>query len=161
MKTKIVNLDMLTDIVKKLHSEKKKVVSTSGCFDILHAGHVTYLEEAKNKGDVLVLLLNSDKSVKGLKGDERPIVPQKERAIVIAGLESVDYVCIFDESTPCEAIRRFKPDAFIKGGDYKGIHIPEMDVLSEYGGCVEYVSMVDGCSSTNIIEKIKGMNTKE
>lgn len=157
MKNKIVTVEELAGIVQNLHNEGKKVVATSGCFDIIHAGHVTYLEEAKNKGDVLVLLLNTDASVKGLKGSERPIVPEDERAIVIAGLGCVDFVCLFNEDTPCETISKFKPDAFIKGGDYRGKHIPEMDVLDTYGGKVEYVTLVDGCSSTNIIEKIKGL----
>lgn len=137
--------------------EGKTVAATSGCFDILHAGHVTYLEEAKKHGDTLVLLLNTDSSVRRLKGAERPIVPEDERATVIAGLGCVDYVCLFGEATPCHAIECFKPDIWIKGGDYEGKHIPEMDIMQSYGGRVEYVCMVDGCSSTNIIKKIKGL----
>lgn len=155
MKNKIMELDSLLVEVEKLRKQGRKIVSTSGCFDILHAGHVTYLEEAKRKGDALIILLNSDTSVKQLKGEERPVVPQTERAVVIAGLESVDYVCIFSEKTPCDIIKKIKPDVVIKGGDYEGKHIPEMDVTAEYGGHVEYVVMVDGCSSTNIIEKVK------
>lgn len=157
MRSKIVDIDTLIDRIDDEKREHRKIISTSGCFDIVHAGHVTYLEEAKKKGDVLVVLLNSDCSVRSLKGMERPIVPEQERAIVIAGLECVDYVCLFDELTPCDVISRFKPNAVIKGGDYKGKHIPEMDTLKEYGGYVEYVSLVDGCSSTNIIEKIKNL----
>lgn len=156
MKSKIVSLEQLISISDELKAIGKKVVSTSGCFDILHAGHVTYLEEAKAKGDILVVLLNTDLSVRQLKGDSRPIVPQEQRALVVAGLGCVDYVCLFDETTPCLALSKFRPNAFIKGGDYKGVHIPEMDVLKQYGGDVEYVSIVGGCSSTNIIEKIKG-----
>lgn len=155
MKDKIVTVEQLKNIVKALKADGKKVVATGGCFDILHAGHVTYLEEARLKGDVLILFLNSDSSVRALKGKERPIVPENERAIVAAGLGCIDYVCIFSESTPCHVISEVKPDSFIKGGDYEGVHIPEMDVMEPYGGIVEYVSMVDGCSSTNIIEKIK------
>ena len=157
MKSKILSLSDMARKINELKSEGKKVVSTSGCFDIVHAGHVTYLEEAKTKGDVLIVLLNSDSSVRRLKGDNRPIVNEEERATVIAGLGCVDYVCLFDESTPCEMISKLQPDIFIKGGDYQGKHIPEMDVMSLYGGKVEYVSMIDGCSSTNIIEKIKGL----
>ncbi len=160
MKNKIVTLAALKERIKEFHAKGKKVIATSGCFDIVHAGHITYLEEAGGKGDVLVVLLNSDSSVRGIKGAGRPIVPQQERASVIAGLECVDYVCIFDECTPCNAIAELKPDIFIKGGDYKGKQIPEMDVLSEYGGKVEYVSMVQGCSSTNIIDKIIGTGKK-
>lgn len=156
MRNKIVMLD---ELEQRIHSEKqqgKTIVSTSGCFDILHAGHVTYLEEARARGDVLIVLLNSDSSVRALKGSARPIVPEKERAIVIAGLESVDYVCIFADRTPCGIIERIEPDIVIKGGDYAGKHIPEMDSAASYGGRVEYVSVVDGCSTTNIVEKIKG-----
>jgi len=158
MKNKIVDLAELKKLAVELKETGKIIVSTSGCFDILHAGHVNYLEAAKTKGDVLVLLLNSDLSIKRIKGDERPIIPEKERAIVVAGLECVDYVCLFNENNPCKLLEVFKPDLFIKGGDYKGIHIPEMDVLEQYGGHVEYVEFVDGCSSTNIIEKIKRLN---
>lgn len=155
MREKIVTEKELEKIVQKLRAEKKKVVSTSGCFDILHAGHVMYLEQAKEHGDILIVLLNSDKSVKELKGDERPIVPEDERAQVIAGLQSVDYVCIFDDRTPCRLVELICPDAVIKGGDYRGKYIPEMDSTAKYGGKVEYVDLKEGCSSTNIIEKIK------
>ena len=154
MRSKIVNAEELREKVKELKQQGKKVVATSGCFDIIHAGHVTYLEEAAAKGDIFVLFLNSDSSVKGLKGDFRPIVPENERAIVVAGLGCVDYVCLFSESTPCAMIDKIQPDSFIKGGDYEGKWIPEMDSVAKYGGKVEYVSMVDGCSTTNIIEKI-------
>lgn len=155
MKTKLVKKEDLIGIVKRLKSEEKKVISTSGCFDILHAGHVQYLREAKAKGDILIIMLNSDESVRTLKGPSRPIVCEKDRAYVLESLEMVDYICIFDEQTPCDLIRRIQPDAVIKGGDYRGKHIPEMDVVDIYGGTVEYVSLVEGHSTTNIIEKIK------
>jgi len=157
MKNKIMTLDGLKEELLYIRKQNKTVVSTSGCFDILHAGHVTYLEEAKAKGDILVVLLNSDSSVRALKGDTRPIVPEEERAVVIAGLESVDYVCIFSDRTPCRIIEMIQPDIVIKGGDYAGQHIPEMDSVAVYGGRVEYVNVVDGCSTTNIVEKIKRM----
>lgn len=157
MKSKIVDVETLKIIVQEQKTLGKKVVATSGCFDIVHAGHVTYLEEAATKGDVFVIFLNTDKSVRGLKGESRPIVTERERAIVIAGLGCVNYVCTFDESTPCAIIDKVKPDSFIKGGDYEGKWIPEMDSVKKYGGHVEYVSMIDGCSTTNIIQKIEGM----
>lgn len=155
MINKIVALDELEKVIRDAKKQGKIVVSTSGCFDILHAGHVTYLKEAREKGDILVVLLNSDSSVRALKGRERPIVPETERAIVVAGLESVNYVCIFSDRTPCGIIDRVKPDIVIKGGDYKGKQIPEMDSVAVYGGKVEYVNVVDGCSTTNIVEKIR------
>lgn len=155
MQNKILPLDALCTEVECLKRQEKKIVATSGCFDILHAGHVTYLEQAKNYGDILVLMLNSDASVKKLKGNERPVVSEKDRATVIAGLEAVDYVCIFEDETPCNCYKAFMPDVVVKGGDYKGKHIPEIDILSVYGGIVQYVDFVSGCSTTSIIEKIK------
>lgn len=164
MKSKIVTEEQLRETIQKLKQQGNVVCSTSGCFDILHAGHVTYLEEAKARADVLVVLLNSDESVRGLKGSTRPIVPEKERAIVLAGLESVDYVCIFEEQTPCRIIEALQPDIVIKGGDYEGKWIPEMDSVAGYHGRVEYVHLVEGCSTTNIVKKIedtyKEMNPK-
>ena len=160
-RNKIISLDEMISISKENKKNGIKLVSTSGCFDILHAGHVTYLEEAKAYADELVIMLNSDVSVRGLKGEERPIVTEQERATVIAGLECVDYVVLFDDATPCRLIEEIQPDIVIKGGDYEGVHIPEMDVVATYGGSVRYVSMVDGCSSTNIIEKIKDLARKE
>lgn len=157
IRNKIVSLEELEKEIRGVKQQGKAVVSTSGCFDILHAGHVTYLEEAKSKGDMLVVLLNSDSSVRALKGGARPIVPEAERAVVVAGLASVDYVCIFPDRTPCSIIDRIQPDIVIKGGDYAGQHIPEMDSVAAYGGRVMYVNVVDGCSTTNIVEKIKKM----
>lgn len=151
---KVVDEEELNCIIADLHSDNCRVVSTSGCFDILHAGHVMYLAEAKKKGDVLVVLLNSDASVKRIKGPKRPIVSESERAYVLAGLESVDYVCLFDDLTPCRIIERIHPDIVIKGGDYREQHIPEMDSVARYGGIVEYVSLKDGCSTTSIIDRI-------
>lgn len=161
MKNKIVALEELESIVLAEKQKGKCIVSTSGCFDILHAGHVTYLEEAKAKGDLLVVLLNSDSSVQMLKGTRRPIVPQEERAIVLAGLASVDYVCIFSDKTPCRVIERIQPSVVVKGGDYAGKWIPEMDSTAVYGGRVEYVNVVDGCSTTNIVNKIEKLVREE
>ena len=154
MKDKIVNSDQLKEKIEKLKRQGKKVVATSGCFDILHAGHVTYMEEAAQQGDIFILFLNSDYSVRKLKGENRPVVSEQERAIVTAGLGCIDYVCLFEESTPCNIILKIQPDIFIKGGDYAQKWIPEMDSVAAYGGKVEYVSLVNGCSTTNIIEKI-------
>lgn len=161
MKTKILTEDDLKLVVDRLKSEGKCVASTSGCFDILHAGHVAYLEAAREKGDVLILFLNSDESVRSLKGQSRPIVCEDDRAAVLAGLQAVDYVTIFNDLTPVRIIRHIRPDVFVKGGDYEGKHIPEMDAVAEYGGSVQYVLMVPGHSSTNIIEKIKKLVKEE
>lgn len=155
MKKKIVSIDEIQDQVKELKKQNKTVVATSGCFDILHSGHISYLREAKAKGDKLIVFLNSDRSVKELKGENRPIVSEMERAFVLSELESVDYICIFHSSTPCTLIELIEPDIFVKGGDYMGMNIPEMNSVKAYGGKVEYVVLVEGCSTTNIVEKIE------
>lgn len=160
-KNKLCQLDELKEIVAREKRAGKRIVSTSGCFDLLHAGHVRYLSEAKEAGDVLIVMLNSDVSVRALKGTERPIVPQEERAAVIAGLGCVDYVICFDALTPCGLIRALQPDVVVKGGDYAGVHIPEMDETKKYGGRVAYVSMTPGCSSTSIIEKIRNQKERD
>ena len=156
MKAKIVSLNELSEKIEGLKREGKRIVATGGCFDLIHAGHVEYLEKAKELGDVLVVFLNSDDSVKDLQGVGRPIVSEENRAIVIAGLESVEYVCIFSEADPCKAIAAVKPDVWVKGADYKGKAIPEQAVIDSYGGRIEYADFKAGCSSTAIIEKLQG-----
>lgn len=155
MRNKIVAQDVLIEKIKECRKRGMRIVSTSGCFDILHAGHVMYLEEARERGDILIVLLNADSSVRMLKGPQRPVVPQEERAAVLAGLAAVDYVCVFSERTPCGLIGRLQPDIVVKGGDYRGQAIPEMETVQAYGGAVQYVSLAAGCSSTAIIEQIK------
>lgn len=155
MKAKIVSLNELSEKIEQLKKEGKRIVATGGCFDLVHAGHVEYLEKAKEFGDVLVVFLNSDESVRMIKGAGRPIVSEENRAIVIAGFEAVDYVCIFSEFDPCKVIAAVKPDVWVKGADYKGKAIPEQAVIDFYGGRIEYADFKVGCSSTGIIEKIK------
>jgi len=133
----------------------QKVVFTNGCFDILHAGHVTYLEAAKAQGDVLVLGLNTDASVRRLKGPERPINNELDRAKVVAALKSVDYVVFFGEQTAEAVIAEVKPDIYVKGGDYTLDTLPEAKIVQSYGGKVAFIDMVEGRSTTNIINKIK------
>ena len=133
----------------------QKVVFTNGCFDILHAGHVTYLEAAKAQGDVLVLGLNTDESVRRLKGPERPINHELDRAKVVGALKSVDYVVLFGEQTAEAVIAEVKPDVYCKGGDYTLYTLPEAKIVQSYGGKVAFIDMVEGRSTTNIINKIK------
>lgn len=135
-------------------SENKQVVFTNGCFDILHVGHVRYLQQARNLGDLLVVGLNSDRSVKALKGESRPIVPEGERAEVLAALAAVDLVALFDEDTPLELIRTVIPDILVKGGDYREEDIVGRDVVLENGGRVQVIAFVPGASSTNVIDRI-------
>lgn len=135
-------------------AEKKKIVFTNGCFDILHRGHVEYLNEAKKLGDLLVVGLNSDRSVKELKGPERPVNAENDRKFVLQNLKAVDFVQIFDEQTPLNLIKAINPDILVKGGDWK----PEQIVGSEHvltnGGEVLSLNFVDGYSTTKIIHKI-------
>lgn len=136
-------------------TENKKVVFTNGCFDILHAGHVQYLNEAKAQGDVLVVGLNSDASVKRLKGEERPINKELDRKFVLENLKSVDKVFIFEEDTPFNLISNVMPDTLVKGGDWKPDQIVGSDVVLANGGEVKSLSFKDGYSTTNIIEKAR------
>ncbi len=142
------------DISEELKSKGKRIVFTNGCFDLLHAGHISFLETAKSFGDVLILGLNSDRSVTALKGEERPINIQADRAYILAALEAVDYVVIFDEDTPYELIKAIKPHTLVKGGDYKGKKVIGQDIAVE----LKLVEFVDGKSSTQTIKKIKQYN---
>ncbi len=132
----------------------RKVVFTNGCFDILHAGHVSYLNEAKSLGDILVVGLNSDASVKRLKGEQRPINSEKERAFLLENLKAVDFVFIFTEDTPLELIKAVSPNVLVKGGDWKPEQIVGSDVVLSSGGEVKSLTFVDGFSTTDTIEKI-------
>lgn len=153
-RTKIKDLKALLDIIPKLKKQGKKIVFTNGCFDILHYGHAMYLEKAKAKGDILVVGLNSDSSVKRIKGKKRPIVNQKARSQLIASLESVDYVVIFNQDTPLETIKKIKPDILIKGSDWNKNNIVGADFIKGYGGKVLTVELAQGYSTTNLIKKI-------
>lgn len=140
--------------VKELQESGKKVVFTNGVFDILHVGHLTYLEEAGNLGDVLVVGVNSDRSVKTNKGDKRPINPEKFRAQMLLGLKFVDFTVIFDEKTPENLLDLLKPDIHVKGGDYRKEDLPETEIVEKNGGEVKILSFVDNISTTEIIKKI-------
>ncbi|HXA00579.1 MAG TPA: D-glycero-beta-D-manno-heptose 1-phosphate adenylyltransferase [Cytophagaceae bacterium] len=137
--------------------KKGKVVFTNGCFDILHLGHVDYLEKARNLGYKLILGINTDNSIKGLKGSDRPITNEYSRARVIAALEFVDAVILFNEETPYDLISYLKPDILVKGDDYAIENIVGADVVLENGGTVKTVSLVKGYSTSNIISKIKNL----
>lgn len=143
------------ELIDKLKKEGKKIVFTNGCFDILHVGHMRYLEEAKSFGDYLFVGVNSDESVRRLKGPTRPINNEQDRAELLAGLKSVDYTVIFTEDTPVELIEELKPSIHIKGGDYKKEDLPETKVVESYGGEVYIVSLVEGKSTTNVVKKIQ------
>ncbi|MCX7984126.1 MAG: D-glycero-beta-D-manno-heptose 1-phosphate adenylyltransferase [Bacteroidetes bacterium] len=151
---KIVTREELLDIRKQLRREGKRVVFTNGCFDILHRGHVEYLQKARALGDVLVIGLNTDASVKRLKGPTRPIVPQDDRAAVLSALSAVDYVCYFDEDTPYELIKAIVPDVLVKGADWAIEDVVGRDVVESAGGVVKTIEFVPHRSTTSIIERI-------
>ncbi|WP_141050719.1 D-glycero-beta-D-manno-heptose-7-phosphate kinase [Aliarcobacter cryaerophilus] len=147
----IKTFDEIKTLSSKLHNQGKKIVFTNGCFDILHVGHVKYLEVAKSYGDILILGLNADSSVRKLKGPTRPINTQDDRAYILASLESVDYVVIFEEETPYELIKLIKPHLLVKGGDYEGKEVVGQDIADE----LKLVQFVDGKSTTNTIKRIQ------
>lgn len=140
--------------INSLNLHQRKIVFTNGCFDVLHFGHVHYLQQAKKLGDILVIGLNSDDSVRRLKGETRPINGEKERAFVLAALSFVDYVVVFEEDTPKELIEVVKPDVLVKGGDYHIENIVGADFVLQNGGSVTTIPFVEGYSSTQIIEKL-------
>ena len=150
----IKTLSEIATLSKELKARGKKIIFTNGCFDILHAGHVRYLETAKSYGDILILGLNSDRSVTALKGENRPINIQLDRAYILAALEAVDYVVVFDEDTPYDLIKAVKPNILVKGGDYKGKEVIGQDIADE----LKLVQFVDGKSTTRTIEKIQKSN---
>ena len=147
----IKTLNEITALSEELKTRGKKIVFTNGCFDLLHAGHVRYLEVSKNFGDVLILGLNSDRSVAALKGAGRPIIAQIDRAYILAALEAVDYVVIFDDDTPYDLINAIKPHTIVKGGDYEGKEVIGQDIAQE----LKLIQFVDGRSTTKTIEKIQ------
>jgi D-beta-D-heptose 7-phosphate kinase/D-beta-D-heptose 1-phosphate adenosyltransferase len=142
----------ISHIVSELKNKKKKIIFTNGCFDILHIGHIKYLEEAKSFGDILILGLNSDDSVKRLKGDNRPINIQNDRAYILASIEAVDFVVIFDEDTPFDLIKLINPDVLVKGGDYADKEVVGHDLVKE----LKLVKFIDGKSTSKNIERIQG-----
>jgi D-glycero-beta-D-manno-heptose 1-phosphate adenylyltransferase len=152
---KIYALEDLKKVLKNWQDEGKKVVFTNGCFDIVHLGHIDYLEKAHQKGDKLVVGLNTDASVKRLKGETRPVIPEYARARMLAALEFVDAVVLFAENTPQALIETLKPDVLTKGNDYALENIVGADFVLANGGKVETLPLVDGFSTSQIIEKIK------
>lgn len=154
MGQKIRSAAALVRVVARLRSGNKRVVFTNGCFDILHVGHVAYLKRARELGDVLVVGLNSDSSVRDIKGKLRPINKEADRAIVLSALYFVDFVTIFDGATPERLIRAVKPDILVKGADWKAEEIVGADFVKSYGGRVVRIPFIKGYSTTSVIDKI-------
>ena len=154
MNEKIKTLKELIQIVNSLKKQNKKIVTTNGVFDIIHLGHIKYLEQAKKLGDVLIVGVNTDYSVKHIKGDKRPINDEKSRIGVLAGLESVDYVFLFNEKDPREWLLQLKPYFHVKAGDYKPNQIIEKSIVEKNGGKVVIAEMLEGHSTTQLINRI-------
>jgi len=150
---KIQSAASLRSRLDRIRTEKK-IVFTNGCFDVLHPGHIYSLMEASLRGDFLIVGINSDKSVRSLKGANRPIISEEDRAQMLAALACVDAVVIFDEDTPVSLIRLLRPDIHIKGSDYAGKEIPEREVVESYGGEVEFVDLKPGWSTTSFLERL-------
>ena len=150
----ILQLNELKQIVSQAKSYKKTVVFTNGCFDIIHGGHIEYLQKARDLGDILIVGLNSDSSVKKLKGEGRPLKTEQERANILAALKYVNYICIFSDETPEKMIREIKPDIIAKGSDYSLEQVVGRDIVEKYGGKVELVPIVEGLSTSALVNDI-------
>jgi len=155
LKSKIKTLPDTKNEVKKLQQQGKKIVFTNGCFDILHAGHVDIFQQARELGDALVVAINSDSSIKKIKGEKRPVVPQEQRMQVVAALESVDFVVVFSEEDPLKVIKEIQPDILVKGGDWEVETIIGREIVEKKGGKVCSIPLMEGISTTNIIEVVK------
>ena len=152
---KILNKESLEEKLNLWRKEGKTIVFSNGCFDILHRGHVEYLSKAADLGDILIIGLNTDASVKRIKGPSRPVNDEKARAVVLAALEFVDAIMFFDEDTPYNLIKNVQPDVLVKGKDYKAEDIVGYDIVTNKGGKVETIELVEGFSTTNTINKMK------
>ncbi|MFW6020057.1 MAG: D-glycero-beta-D-manno-heptose 1-phosphate adenylyltransferase [Bacteroidales bacterium] len=155
---KILTRAKATDLAARKKNTGKKMVFSNGCFDILHYGHVDYLSKAADFGDFLLLGLNSDDSVRRLKGKNRPLNPQNSRALLLAAMQFVDYVVLFDEDTPYELIKAVQPDVLVKGKDYEAKDIVGYDIVKANGGEVKTIELVEGYSTSGIIEHIQNLS---
>jgi len=151
----VINRNKIAEFVRKIQQGGKTVVATNGCFDILHVGHVKYLQKTKSFADYSIVLLNSDKSVRAIKGEGRPINNENDRAEILCALSCVDYVVLFDENSPRNLLDEIKPDVYTKGADYNMETLPEADIMRKNGTKVEFITFVEGKSTTSTIEKMK------
>ena len=151
----LVKREDVRALIDVIHHSGKTVVTTNGCFDILHAGHVRYLEKTKSFADYLIVLLNSDKSIKSIKGPSRPINSENDRAEILSALRCVDYVVLFDENSHRDLLDEIKPDVYTKGADYTMETLPEADIMKKNGTRVEFIEFLEGRSTTKTIEKMQ------
>jgi D-beta-D-heptose 7-phosphate kinase/D-beta-D-heptose 1-phosphate adenosyltransferase len=160
MPSKVISLKKIVKIRKELKKEGKKVVFTNGCFDILHKGHVHLLKRAKKLGDILIVGLNSDSSVKRIKGEKRPIFSVRDRAFVLSSIDVVDYIVIFNEDTPLKVIKAIEPDVLVKGADWDKKSIVGREIVESLGGKVVRIPVLKGFSTTSVIEKLLRLSSK-
>ena len=161
IRSKIRDHKELSVILTEDRKAGRKIIFTNGCFDILHRGHIEYLSSAADLGDIFIIGLNSDESIRNIKGETRPAVDEDSRALTLAAFEFVDYVVIFSDDTPSELMLFLLPDVWVKGGDYKNIEdLPEYRIIVEYGGEVIVLPLVEGYSTTDIYNKILGISGK-
>lgn len=151
----LIKREYIRKLVKEIQDSGKTVVTTNGCFDVLHVGHVRYLTQTKSYADYSIVLLNSDKSVKSIKGEGRPINNENDRAEILCALSCVDYVVLFDEDSPGELLGEIKPDVHTKGADYSVETLPEAEIIMKNGGRIEFITFVEGKSSSNTIEAMR------
>lgn len=151
----VITANELSRLIEKSRRDGLKIVFTNGVFDILHAGHLDYLSKSKKLGDILIVGLNSDESTKAIKGEERPFNNEEDRAALLAGLECVDYVTLFSETTPINLIKSVKPDLLVKGADYSADEVVGKDVVESFGGEVKLIPFKEGFSTSRLIDKIK------
>jgi D-beta-D-heptose 7-phosphate kinase/D-beta-D-heptose 1-phosphate adenosyltransferase len=161
LKEKIKKREELRRGVEALRAKGKRMVFTNGCFDLLHVGHIRYLEQAKALGDILIVGINSDRSVQALKGPLRPILPVEDRAEILSGLGCIDYITVFDEPTPLELITLLKPQVLVKGGDWTKEAVVGSEVVEGLGGKVVLLPFVEGSSTSNLIETILKRHEKK
>jgi len=161
MPKKFINMKELKNIVEKLKKENKKIVTTNGVFDILHIGHIRYLQEAKKLGDILIVAINSDSSTKKIKGPKRPLNNENDRVEALAALECVDYVTTFNEEDPIRVVEQIKPNVHVKGGDYYISQIIEKDAVEKNKGKIVLIPKVKGYSTTDFIKKIIELYKKD
>ena len=155
LQQKVRSCRSLVATVRRLREQGHRIVFANGCFDLLHVGHVTLLERAKRLGDILIVAINSDHSVRALKGAHRPVMPQQDRARLLAALSSVDYVTIFDDPTPYQLIKVLQPDVLVKGADWRLGGIVGHELIQRRGGRVVRIPLVDGCSTTQLLNRIR------
>jgi len=150
----IASLEEVAARVRELQSAGKRIVFTNGCFDVLHSGHIEILRQARKLGDAVVVAINSDASVARIKGPNRPIIPEHERAELLDGFEMVDFVCLFDEDTPLDVILKIRPDVLVKGADWRN-NIVGQDEVEGWAGKVVVLPLMEGCSTTGIVERVR------